>query len=127
MSKKYCRLPDAELEVMKAIWELQAPVSTVDIMEKLENKNWHISTVIKLITRLIERHFVRCEKNGRFNLYSPLINEEEYIENETKSFLERLHNNSVKSLIAALYNSKSMTKDDLDELAEIIKRGGKSD
>ncbi|MBK5262245.1 MAG: BlaI/MecI/CopY family transcriptional regulator, partial [Peptostreptococcaceae bacterium] len=68
MSEKFCRLPDAELEVMKVVWELDAPVSTSMIMERLKYKNWHISTVLKLISRLSERGFIKSEKNGRFNV-----------------------------------------------------------
>jgi predicted transcriptional regulator len=127
MFKETNRLPDAELEIMKVIWELPAPISTLQIMDKLENKGWHISTVLKLISRLIERSFVKSEKDGRFNLYTPLVKEEEYLEMESASFLERLHGNSFQSLVAALYNAKSISKKDLDEIAKIIENGGKDD
>ena len=127
MSEKICRLPDAELEVMKALWELDAPVSTIMIMERLKNKNWHISTVLKLISRLTERNFIKCGKNGRFNVYTPLMSEDVYLKSETKSFLERLHGNSVKSLIATLCNTQTISKEELEEIAKIIEKGGAND
>lgn len=127
MFKEYTRLPDAELEIMKAIWELPAPVSTLQIMEKLKDRGWHISTVLKLISRLMERGFVKSEKDGRFNLYTPLVKEAEYLEKESASFLERLHGNSFQSLVAALYNAKSISKKDLDEIAKIVENGGRGD
>ena len=127
MSEKFCRLPDAELEVMKVVWGFDAPVSTSMIMERLKYKNWHISTVLKLISRLSERGFVKSEKNGRFNVYTPLVSEDVYLKSETKSFLERLHGNSVKSLIATLYNTRTISKEELDEIAKIIEKGGSYD
>ena len=127
VSEKFCRLPDAELEVMKVVWEFDAPVSTIMIMERLKYKNWHISTVLKLISRLTERGFIKSEKNGRYNVYVPLVNEAVYLKSETKSFLERLHGNSVKSLIATLYNTRTISKEELDEIAKIIEKGGSND
>ena len=127
VSEKFCRLPDAELEVMKVVWDIDAPVSTIMIMERLKNKNWHISTVLKLISRLSERGFIKSEKNGRFNVYTPLTSEDDYLKLETKSFLERLHGNSIKSLIATLYNTQTISKEELDEIAKIIEKGGGND
>ena len=125
MEETMGRLPDAELEIMLIIWEAKEPVSTGDIMEKLEgNKSWHISTVLKLLSRLSERGFIKNEKQGRFNRYTALVDEEEYRERETKSFMEKLHGNSFQSLVASLYNSHSITNKDIEEIAEILKRGG---
>lgn len=124
MTEKFARLPDAELEVMKAVWELNGPVSTTMIMDRLKNKKWHISTVLKLISRLTERGFIKSEKNGRFNLYTPLVSEDAYLKSETRSFLKRLHNNSVKSLILNLFNTGDISDQDLEEITKIIEKGG---
>ena len=37
MSSNIKRLPDSELEVMQAIWSLEAPVARVDIEEVLKD------------------------------------------------------------------------------------------
>ena len=52
MKPTYPRLPDAELEVMKALWSLgDYPAHTGDIAQKLD-KSWKAPTLLKLLSRL---------------------------------------------------------------------------
>ena len=58
------RLPDAELGVMQALWAQKAyPASSGELMEALEGKRWRMPTLLKLLSRLEERGFVR--RSGR--------------------------------------------------------------
>lgn len=119
--KNLKRLPDSELEIMMIIWEAREPVSSAYLMEKLQGeKNWAATTVLNFLARLAEREFLKVEKKGRINIYSPLIAEKDYIESESKSFLERLHKNSLKSLVASLYDGKQLSSEDADELKHYI-------
>ncbi len=122
MAKQVQRLPDAELEVMQALWAEKAyPVSSLDIMEGLAGKKWQLATLIKLLSRLEERGFVRREKEGRNNYYTPLVGREDYLAAESRSFLERLHGGSLPSLVAALVESHAVSEQDVAELAELLK------
>lgn len=115
------KLPDAELELMKIIWEAKEGVTSSYMMEKLKGvKTWSNTTVLNFLARLVERGFLKSERVGKSNVYTALIEEVDYLENESKSFLQRLHGNSMKSLIAALYNSKAISGDDLKELQNFI-------
>lgn len=123
MKKKMVRLPDAELELMKIIWGATPPVTSSYIMNHLEGqKTWGATTVLNLLSRLIKRGFLACEKQGKFNIYTPAVDEKEYLEFESKSFLERLHGNSVKSLVASLYNSDSFTEKDIEDLKQFMSK-----
>ena len=119
--KEIKRLPDAELEIMKIIWEADDEVTTSYIMAQLKGvKTWGNTTVLNFLARLAERGFVKSERIGKANIYTPLIEEACYLQNESKSFLERLHGNSIKSLIASLYDSHTITDKDLKELQSFI-------
>lgn len=116
------KLPDSELEIMLIIWEADQNVNSEYIMEKLSGvKSWKRSTLLNLLTRLCDRGYLECKKDGKINFYTPLISEKEYLDAESKNFFARLHKNSLKSLIASLYDSKSVSKEDLEELKEFIK------
>lgn len=39
---------------------------------------------------------------------------------ESKSFLQKAHDNSLTSLVASLYDGKNISKEDLDELKKFI-------
>ena len=51
---------------MKAIWDNTPPMSTNDVMKVVsQEKNWNISTLLTLLSRLIDRGFLTSEKRGR--------------------------------------------------------------
>lgn len=54
------------------------------------------------------------------NLYTPLISQAEYQENESKSVLEKLYGNSLKKFVASLYQGKKMNAEDIKELHEFL-------
>lgn len=121
---KIGRLPDSELSVMKVIWSSKEPLGTGKIIEILtEEKKWSRSTIQVLLSRLEERGFIECKKEGRLKYYYPLIEEEVYCKKETKSFLEHFYNNSYKKLIASLVQDNTMNEEDINDIVEIIKRG----
>lgn len=116
------RLPDAEFEIMKVVWDNEPPITTNMIMEQLGNKKeWKAQTVLTLMVRLVERGFLRTEKKGKERTYYPLIKKEDYLKFETSNFIERFHGNSFSSLITALYDGKKIKDDDLDELEKWLK------
>ena len=116
------RLPEAELEIMMIVWEAEGSVNSDYIMEKLKGvKEWKRTTLLNLLTRLCGRGYLDCKKEGKINVYTPLIKEKDYLDNASRSFFEKLHKNSLTSLIASLYDTKSVSKEDLEELEKFIK------
>lgn len=119
---KIKKLPDAEFEVMKVVWANEPPITTNMIMEQLgREREWKAPTVISLMKRLVDRGFLRTEKNGKERTYFPLIAKEEYLKFETRDFIERVHENSFVSLVATLYDGEKLRDSDLDELLEWLK------
>ena len=118
--KQISRLPDAELEVMQALWAVpEYPARTSDLAARLD-RDWKAPTLLKLLSRLEERGFVRGEKAGRVNLYTPLVEREAYVEEESRSFLERLHGGSLSSRVAALCPDTRLTEEDVAALERIL-------
>lgn len=128
---KITRLPDTELEVMKAVWSIKSEINTTEIKKILDkNRPWNVSALQTLLNRLIDRGFLDTYKNGKNKCYTVLINEEDYISFENKSFLKKINNSSITRLVASLYDSKSISDNDLMELSKFIEDktgGGKYD
>ncbi|HOQ07909.1 MAG TPA: BlaI/MecI/CopY family transcriptional regulator [Clostridiales bacterium] len=116
------RLPDAEFEVMKIVWQNEPPVTTGIVMEQLgKKKEWKAQTVVSLMLRLVERGFLRTEKAGRERLYFPEVSREEYLKFETGNFIKQYHNNSLLNLVNTLYDDDALTDGDINELLQWIK------
>ena len=68
------RLPDGELEVMQALWDCAVPASRGEIEEHFQKRFQRrpaMTTLLTHLTRLGEKGFVRIEKEGRQNRYTP--------------------------------------------------------
>lgn len=123
MTNKSKRLGDAELEIMLVIWNCAEPVTSTFILEQLRGRrNWALSTLMTTLSRLSDKGFVYCDRSTRTNYYSALISEEDYKAQEGRSFLEKLYGNSVQNLVASLYNSRTISDYDLNELKQMIER-----
>lgn len=119
--KDFGKIPDGELEIMVFAWEQPQGITSEDILEKRQGKKTlGRTTILKFLSRLVERGFLAVEKKGKYNMYYPLVAEKDYLETESKSFLEKLCHNSVKHLVASLYDSKTISKEDLEELKAFI-------
>ena len=76
---------------MQAVWAAGEPVSSAQIQSALIGKrDWALATLMTSLSRLCDKGFLLCEKDGRNNRYSALIGEESYRQYEGKTML-RLH------------------------------------
>ena len=122
MVEKIKSLPDSELKVMMVIWNNNKEISTGEILSKLKDEvNWKLSTLQIILSRLIDKGFIKSEKIGRFNYYFPLVNPSRYTKIETKNFVKKMYNNSSKKLIAALIkDSNDLTDEDIEEIKKLL-------
>ena len=121
MGKNQQRLPDSELDIMLILWSHEPPMSRPEI-EKIVNEKKKLSptTILTLLSRLEKKKFVSVEKQGKLNLYTPLISQEEYQRNESKNILEKLYGNSLKKFVVSLYGGKKLDREKIQELSEFI-------
>lgn len=115
------RLPDSELEIMMIIWELDKPVTRLEIEEQMDKeRKLSPTTILSFLSRLQEKGFLEVRKSGKNNVYVALIDKEGYMQKESKNILKKLYNNSVKSFLVSLYDGDNLSEDDLKELADYL-------
>ena len=86
------KLPESEQEIMMIVWEYAEPVSRFQIEEKLNvEKNIAPSTILRLLTRLEKKGFIQKVRNGKSNLYVPLVEKENYIGTVGKNMLDTIN------------------------------------
>jgi len=115
--RKFQRISDSEMEIMKIIWEKGAPITTAEIHKKLpEGKSWAASTVLTFLARLSNKGIITSKKKGIANIITANMTEKEYLASETKNFLKQVHNGSPKSFFAALIEDDGLSRAEVDEL-----------
>ncbi|MCR5737427.1 MAG: BlaI/MecI/CopY family transcriptional regulator [Eubacterium sp.] len=115
------RLPDAELDVMMAIWKTGDKCTRMELEENLDTeKEWSATTILSMLSRLEKKGFVQVTKDGKQNVYAPLVSQEEYLQAESKTVLEKMYNNSITNFMSALYSGKKPSKKQIDELQDLL-------
>lgn len=117
---KISKLPEAELKVMRYIWESDKILTSREITEAMEQKyEWKDTTTFTVLKRLQRREFLETEKIDKRTHYNVLVKEKQYQRFETREFIKNIHKNSVKSLISALHrDDEELDYDKLDKLEE---------
>lgn len=119
------KLPEAEFELMKIVWANPSPISTNRIIEHLDDATrWKPQTVLTLLTRLMERGFLRGERAGKERIYFPLVEREAYLAFESSKFIERFHENSFVSLVNTLYEGNKLTEEDITQIRRWLDERG---
>jgi len=114
------RLPDAELAVMQAIWAVGGEVSRGDLDGALASHGWSANTVNTYLTRLCEKGFLSSRREGRNNLYTPLVSKDRYLEFESRSVLKRLYGGAPGTLAPPRGPAKTPAAGAIDELRQFL-------
>lgn len=114
------RLPDTELEVMKALWSLGTDVPRLALDHALVSFQWSRNTINTYLTRLAEKGFVSVHRDGKSNLYTPLVSREEYLSFDSRSVLKRLYG-TPRNFMAALARD-GLDRQELDDLRTFLEQ-----
>jgi predicted transcriptional regulator len=114
------KITTAESQVMEALWR-DGPLSPEEIIAAVGPDNgWQAGTVRTLITRLLGKKAIRGKREKAGYRYSPLITRNDYIQDESKGFLDRLFKGEVAPLVAHLAEHRALSARDVKKLKKLI-------
>ncbi|MBZ9607475.1 BlaI/MecI/CopY family transcriptional regulator [Clostridium estertheticum] len=124
---KIPKISNAEWEIMKIIW-INSEISSINIIQELKDKSdWKPATVKSLINRLLTKNAIGFNKLGYEYLYFPLISEADCIKSESHSFINRVFNGSIKSMLLTFAQSEEISETDIEELKNILNQSSKTE
>lgn len=116
------RLPDAELEVMQAVWACQPPAARADIDNILRDTHpMALTTLLTVLSRLAEKGFLEIRKEGRSARYLPLVSRQDYLAQQSRRFVEKVCGGSLPAFAAALCEG-GLTREELAQLRALLER-----
>ncbi len=119
--EKQQNLNQSEWIVMERLWE--KPHTLMELVAELgESVGWSKSTVATMVRRMEEKGLLSHTEQGRTKIFFPAVRREDAATRETKSLLQRAYNGSIGMLVNAMAESHTLTKADIDELYEILKK-----
>lgn len=118
--KSVPQISDAELEVMKILWELGEARSSLVVERLSQTTEWKAKTIQTLITRLTAKGAIKAEKTGKAYVYSPLVSENDYRAYANDSFLQKIYNGSINLMLASFVKENKISKADIERLKKLL-------
>lgn len=119
------QISEAEFEVMKIVWK-EAPINTNEITERLlKTTSWSAKTIQTLIKRLVTKGALTYEKQGRIFVYTPLVQENEYMNHESNSFLNRFYDGDISAMLSAYLENNQLSESEMHHLRSILSKNVK--
>ena len=114
------RISEAEAVVMEVLWG-EHPLTADEVIARLPGGNdWAEATVKTLLNRLLNKGAIGAAKEGRRYLYSPLVERDDWVLEESSSLLERLFDGRVAPLVAHFSQHRKLSRTDVVELRKLL-------
>ena len=116
-------LTNAELLVMKCIWDNTQDMvlsEVVAIVNDRYNKEWKPQTVSTYLAHLVQKNFLKMERNGKIYTYHPLVAEADYRNKEMTAFVDFWGCGSPSQFLSAFFKDNKVEKTELDNLQKLI-------
>ena len=120
------QISESELVLMRIIWGNGGAALYSFIMEDLEKEQneWKKNTVLTLLSRLVEKGYLKTNKIGRRNEYAALVTEQEYQAVQTNHFLDRIFGGNVRGLVSTLLQEDRLSAEELKEIEKYWEEQG---
>ncbi len=118
---KSISISESEWLVMKVIWT-ESPKTLQDILLNLDKSRWSTTTIQTYLARLVKKGALTTERQGKGYLYYPAISEHECQLAEGQSFLNRVYDGSLASMVSGFVKSKKLSGDEIAELKRLIEQ-----
>ena len=126
MANKKAALSDAEWKIMRLLWE-RAPLSCREIEDALkEETGWTRHDIFSFLKRMEAKGALRKE-DANPQLYYPLLDYDEAVTGETRSFVGKLWNGNLGLMVSTMIKNEQLDEEEIDELLKALqaaKRGG---
>jgi BlaI family penicillinase repressor len=117
-------ISDSEWQILKVLWE-RSPLTLPEILCALKETGWSNTTIQTFLSRLVKKGAVATERRGKGYLYTPVVAREACQTDETKAFVDRVFDGSLKELVLRFAKDK-LSDAELEELKRLVDRGTES-
>ncbi|MBD5560323.1 MAG: BlaI/MecI/CopY family transcriptional regulator [Clostridia bacterium] len=108
---------------MRIVWGHPEGALFAQVQEELAQQGTpcHANALIVLFSRLQKKGYLRAEKKGRRNVYTALIQESAYQEQQTQLLVDKAYGGSTWGLVANLVTGDKLTEAEYAELRELLR------
>ena len=121
MSPKRRGIPDAEVDVLRLLWERE-PLTAREIAKALygETTTSTIGTVQKLLQRLEARKCIQRDRSDYVHQFHATVSQTEVAGQQLRLLAQKLSNGSLAPFVTHLVESKALTKKEKEAIKRLL-------
>lgn len=117
--KPIITISESEWQVMKIIWN-EPPKTLQEILSALKNTEWSTTTIQTYLARLVKKGALSTKRQGKGYLYYPAVSNQDCQLAESQSFLNRVYDGSLVSMVSGFIKGGNLSEDELTALKQLI-------
>ena len=123
MAKRLPRIPDSELEVLEALWQVgQGTVREVLTQVQWSGRDWTYATVSTLLQRLERRKLVTCDRSGFAHVYRPTVSRPDVVNRRLEHLIDKVYQGEPGLLVVHLLKSHRLNPEHQREIHRILEQ-----
>ena len=119
METEIPRIPAAEWEVMEVLWN-EPGLTGTEVHQRLPRQDRKLKTVNTLLARLVERGVLATRRVGKAFRYTPLLEREACVRQESAGFVQRILGGQWSPLVLQLVEQANLSPSDIAELEALL-------
>ena len=121
MKEKKKQLTKAETQVMNILWSLPEQQGFIqDIIDRYPEPKPAYTTILTFMKILTDKGFVKPERVGKANRFSPLVSKDDYTYSFISDVKDTFFGGSFTSLVSFFAKKEQYTDEQLAELKELM-------
>lgn len=113
------QISEAEAVVMEVLWR-NHPLGADEVVVALARRDWAEPTIKTLLNRLLTKGAISASRDGRRYLYSPVLQRQAWVAEQSEGFLDRVFDGRVAPLVAHFSQRGELSAQDIAELKKLI-------
>ena len=121
MKEKKKQLTKAETQVMNILWSLPEQQGFIqDSIDRYPEPKPAYTTILTFMKILTDKGFVKPERVGKANRFSPLVSKDDYTYSFISDVKDTFFDGSFTSLVSFFAKKEQYTDEELAELKELM-------
>jgi len=113
------QISEAEAVVMEVLWR-RHPLGADEVVTALASRDWAEPTIKTLLNRLLTKGAISASRDGRRYLYSPVLQRQAWVAEQSSGMLDKLFDGRVAPLVAHFSQRGALSPQDIAELKALI-------
>src|SRR5262245_9093289 len=123
MAKKLPKIPDAQLEVLEALWQVgRGTVREVLTQLQWSGRDWSYATVSTLLQRLEQKALVHCDRSGFAHEYRATVSRPAVVDRRLQHLIDKVYHGEPGQLVVHLLKSHKLNREHRHEIQQILQQ-----